>query len=332
MYHERIIIICLAVAVIAFFGGCSDSPTPVSPGDGTDVSPPAAIADAVLIFSEETGTALLEWTAPCDDSPTEGVSGYEIRYTYTQGYDPPDFWNRSTPVDDPPEPLEPGTSQHYTFDDLRRARDFYVGIRSVDEQGNWSANVDPVTIYIPGFSFAGRCVAVYTGTPLEGLEVTVATGPAVRYTTDANGEFVHQTDLGVGVTHVEILTGASEVLYHPLSQPFVLYDDSVHTFQMIPVEPVQVTWIPNMLSLLKLFVPKVLPSSQSGQDVAPQPSILAKWHRRPVPCYIPPFVNEHGLDYEMEAKRAAQRWMDRTGEPLFTFVDAPQDTGIVLTY
>ena len=44
---------------------------------------------------------------------------------------------------------------------------------------------------------------------------------------------------------------------------------------------------------------------------------------RPGPCDL------SGIDYEAAARDAVQQWMDRTGEPMFEFVDEPPDTGVV---
>jgi hypothetical protein len=51
-----------------------------------------------------------------------------------------------------------------------------------------------------------------------------------------------------------------------------------------------------------------------------------------VAVYAPPFTNSRGVDYEEQVKAAAARWMERTGEPLFEFVESPPDTGIIVTY
>jgi hypothetical protein len=52
----------------------------------------------------------------------------------------------------------------------------------------------------------------------------------------------------------------------------------------------------------------------------------------PVPCYIPPFVNGDGVDYELESRAAAQRWMDATGRQIFTFVDSEPESGVMVRY
>ncbi len=322
--------ICL-VAVLAFgSSGCSDSESPSSPPNQTaeDTNAPAAVTDIALDFSSETGEVHLEWTAPADDSPTEATTAYEIRYSFTRDYYPPDFWNLSIPVAEPPKPALPGTSEEFEFEVPLRARDLYLGIRSVDEAGNRSEPGELAHIYIPGYVFSGRCVDVFSKTPIAGLDVTVSIGVAHQFQTDADGEFTLELGLDGGVTHVEINTGAVSTPYHSLNQTFTLDADLAHTFYMIPVENVTPDWSPNLLSLFNDFVNffGIENGSMTGSTT------LAKWRKRPVDCYIPAYVNDQGIDYAAQAKLAAERWMDRTGESLFTFVDAPPDTGVIIVY
>jgi hypothetical protein len=340
--YRNVIITIVAMAVIAWVSGCSndDTPTNVKPVGNGDTRAPEEIADGILSYSPAAGTVRLEWTAPCDDDSTESVASYEIRYAVTRGYDPPQFWDLSTPVTDAPDPLEPGMRQHYTFTDVRRARDFYVGIRSVDESGNRSAAGDLAMVHIPGFSFEGRCIDVFSGEAIAGLEVTLTSDVTSGYTTDAEGRFAHEKELDTGVNFIDIRTGSASGAYHTLRQPLVLDRDSTHTFTMIPVRPVNANWAPNLLALFKIMsrtssAAAQLENASPGLAPAASPAystVLAKWHQRPVACYVPSFVNDHGVDYADQARSAAQRWMDRTGQPLFTFVDAPPDTGIILSY
>ncbi|MEJ2720166.1 MAG: hypothetical protein P8181_03370 [bacterium] len=331
MNRKWITIACAAALLAALTAGCSDEGPPT--GVGVDTTPPAPITDAVLSYSADTEAVRLEWSAPYDDAPGERIAAYDIRYTLTRGYEPSESWDLLTPVPDPPTPGEPGTRQGYTFENIKRARDLYVGIRGVDENGNRSARGDLASVHIPGFSFEGRCVDVFTGEPVQGFDVTLTSGTEHHCTTDADGRFEHDAELDNGVTYVDIQTGNAASVYHHLRQPFVLDGDSVHTFVMIPVVEVTANWIPNLLALTKYMSRTTSTvSAQNGPQTAPSPTILANWHTRPVPCYAPPFVNDVGVDYRLAAEAAAQRWMDRTGEPLFTFVDAPPDTGIVLTY
>jgi len=330
MSKTSIAVNLLILVFAATFTGCSDSDSPAGPR-GKDTTPPAPVADATLTAAADGAEIRLEWTAPCDDTPTEGVAGYEIRLAYTSGYDPEDFWETATPVSDPPIPSGPGMRDHYTITDPRRTRDLYVGIRSIDEGGNFSLPSGLATIHVPGYTFAANCIDVFTKLPVEGLGVTLSTGSAFHYVTDASGEITHDGELDGGVTHIEILTESSPSPYHALNQSFVLGGDSVHTFLMIPVETVNASWVPNLLALFKRMADIVSPVGVDA-GLSPVPQILAKWHHRPVAVYAPPFTNSQGVDYEEQVKLAAARWMERTGEPLFEFVESPPDTGIIVTY
>jgi len=344
--------------LLSLLVGCSGTESPDGTGPpGDDTSPPGAVTDLALAWSADDGEVSLYWTAPGDDSPSERVAGYEIRIEYTDGYVPADFWRTASTIVDPPAPAAPGLLQTYVIDDPRRARDLYVGIRVIDEAGNRSTALESAMVHVTGLAFGATCVDVFSGSPVEGLSATLSTGEAWTYTTDAAGGFSHQGELDGGVTHVEIRSGALAAAYHTVNQSFTLEDDSVHTFFMIPVETVGAAWAPNLLALFNRLV-NMLPyaagaAASSGTTenseptsktetvrtaaatlsaAAPAPRILARWRHRPVACYIPPFVNTNGVDYEAQAKLAATRWMEKTGEPLFVFVDSPPDTGIVLSY
>ena len=190
MYQVYHCIIWVAVIAVLVFTGCSDSESPTDMGPLTgDTTPPAAVSDAVLVLSNVTGEAVLEWTAPHDDSQDDRVARYEIHFSYTQGFDPPDFWDVSTPVPNPPDPGDPGDRERYSFETPRMARDLHVGIRSFDEAGNRSPSSNLTTVHVPGYTFSGRCEDVFSRAPLEGL----AAGPR----------------RGVPVGGLQLLAGAS---------------------------------------------------------------------------------------------------------------------------
>ncbi|MDH3216175.1 MAG: hypothetical protein OEN01_07780 [Candidatus Krumholzibacteria bacterium] len=320
------------ILVIAAMVSCSESRSPFTPKGGSpndtlppiepsDTIAPAAVTDASLDFSS-TGTEIVfRWSAPHDDAPTDKVDRYEIRFSYTRGSYPPAFWDLSTPVSDPPDPGEPGTVQSYIFDNLERGKDLYVGIRSYDDSDNRSQPSDLATAHIPGLDFLGRCVDVYTRVPIEGLGVRIASGPVFDVTTDVNGEF-SVDEVFPGAVSFDIVSGPSTIDYHRLSQLLVLDSDSTHVFVMIRVEPTTAPELngANLLSFLKQI---------TETDDRP---VLAKWRHYPVRCYIVPFVNSNGVDYELASKTAAQRWNARTGRPIFTLVDSAPDTGIVVIY
>jgi hypothetical protein len=321
--------------------GCSDDEGAGGTGPRLDdTSPPSPVTDLVAAYDPSAGAVILSWTAPADDSAAERVSAYEIRFEYTSGYAPADFWENAGVIADAPEPGSPGSTETCEILDPKRARDIYVGVLAIDEAGNRSAASEPEMIHVAGFAFGAWCLDVFTGLPVEGLGATVSTGESWSYTTDASGGFSHEGEIDDGFTHVEVRTGAAPFAYHAINETIVLAGDSVHTFYMIPVEPVEAAWAPNLLGLFNRLANTLPPGAAIGpgetkpplSPQAPQPRILAKWRRLPVACYVPPFVNPSGVDYELQAKLAATRWMERTGETLFEFVDTPPETGIVLVY
>jgi hypothetical protein len=322
----------LAVASIVLIASCSDD-SPFDPGNGgndtipgpnpTDTIAPSIVVDGSLRVLSTGDVAIFEWSAPHDNEAEQSVDHYEIRYAYTLGNPPPAFWDGlSTPVLDPPVPASPGSRQTYVFTGLDLGRELWVGIRSYDATGNHSPGSDLATAHVPGIEFSGRCIDALTHNPIEGLTVWLGSGTQFNLVTDENGEFM-MDDLLPGGSAVVIRTGSAASDYHRLSQVFYLTGDSTHTFAMVPF---QLTVAPQLGGMSMLEFVKTL------TETLPPNTVLAKWHNYPVPVYIPPFVNNHGVDYEALSKAAAQRWMDRSGTPLFTFVDSKPDTGIVLKF
>jgi hypothetical protein len=326
--------------VIAVFAGvlhgCSGDSSTGGGAPSADESPPSAVQNIGLSLTGDGQGVVVEWTAPSDDSLAERVSAYEIEVEYTDGFAPPEFWTTATRLADPPSPGAPGTAESYLIVEPRRARDLYLGIVAVDEAGNHSLPSGPFMIQVPGYRFSAVCVNAFTRSPVEGLEATVSTGKTFNYTTDSAGRIVHDGELDGGVTYLEVRMGSSSTPYHSMSQSFVLESDSVHTFLMIPVEPVNAEGVPNLLTLFNDLQETVTPAPSSDGDGlasgAAAPRVLTQWRHRPVKCYIPAFVNVNGVDYQDQARLATARWMDKTGEPLFELVDSPPDTGITVAY
>ncbi len=322
------LIIRLSALVVAVVLSCnSDAPTGPGGGNGGDddttvVRPdsiaPSQVTDPAVDFNRAIGIATFSWSAPHDDAADQPADRYEIRYAQTsRGVFPPAFWDLSIPVSNPPVPGAPGTPQQVEISGLTQFQDLWVGIRSYDAAGNRSPGSDLVSVRIPGPTFAGRCVDVYTENPIPGLPVQVG---GFNVTTDASGEFAVD-DLPPGGVTVTIADNPAPPDYHRMHQLFVMVRDTSHTFEVIPV---QATISPSLegITLLAFF--------KQMTFVNAAPFLLAKWKRTPVPTYIKPFVNANGLDYEAISRDGAQRWMDRTGQPLFDFVSQRPDTGIVV--
>jgi hypothetical protein len=320
-----------AVAIMLVLASCStDDPvtTGIDDDDGTpgpspsDTTPPVAVTDPEVSLAATGDTVLLTWTAPHDDTPDDPVHHYQIRFAFTRGFPPVAFWDLAPMVPNPPAPASPGSPQNYRFVYLEPGKDMWVGIASYDSAGNRSPGSDVVMVHVPGLELLGRCVDAFSGAPVAGLGVRVVSAHAQSFVTDATGTF-RAGDLVRGATSVQIETGSAADEYHRVSEILDMVDDLSHTSVMVPVRPTTTPALGGM-SLLRFF--KMLTGTVDA------PKILAKWHSYPVKVHIPPFVNGLGVDYEEVSKRAAQRWMDRTGKQLFTFVSAPPDTGIVVVY
>lgn len=323
----RWLLVVLAVSVI---GSCAED-TPLDTGKSggndtipdpnpTDTIPPAQITGLSITVSGDV--AVFRWIAPHDNEPGDSVAHYEIRFVYLTAGTPVAFWDLAQFVVSPPQPTTPGSPQSYAFSDAEKSKTLWVGIRCYDAEGNRSPNSDLVSIRIPGIAFAGRCVDVFTGDPIEGLAVQVIAGPPVNMVTDSNGEFGIQ-DISPGSVAASIEQGSAATSYHNVNQVLVVYSDTTHTFAMIPVQQTTATQLQGMSVLAFL---KQLTGTNST------PTLLAKWHNYPVPVYVPPFTNDNGVDYETITKSAVQRWMDRTGLALYRFVDSAPDTGVVVVY
>jgi hypothetical protein len=285
-----------------------------------DTTPPQAVTDAVLTLQDATREIRLAWTAPYDDSLSEAVTLYRIRYSLS--YTNMQNWELTIPVLSPPVPASPGSPQQCGgFDYVERGKNIYAALKSVDEAGNESALSNIASVHIPGFLLSGVCTDAVEKLPVSGLSVQLLAGIIINLETGADGSF-ERGDLPRDI-HLSVSTGSSAASYHTLFEPLRLVSDSALTIPMIEREPVLSG---EYLSLLNLF--KVL-TRTNGDGL---PTILRKWKRTPIRCYIPAFVNEHDIDYQALARQAAQRWMDATGWELFSFVDSPPDTGIVFEF
>jgi hypothetical protein len=327
MRRPYLLIRAAAVAAIVAVAGCSaDSPVEVEDDDSlpgpTDTIPPTVVIDPGLMLSTSGDTVHFAWTAPHDDTPDDRVHHYEIRFAFSRGFPPVAFWDVAPIVSNPPAPAAPGSLQNHRFTFLESGKDMWVGIASYDSAGNRSPESDLATVYVPGLELLGRCVDGFSGVPVAGLHVRVTSTHVQNFVTDAAGEF-RAVDLVAGATSVEVETGAAADVYHRMSETFFHRSDVSRAFVAVPARP---TLTPELggMSMLAFF--KMLTGTFDP------PRILAKWHTYPVRCYVPPYVNGAGVDYEEISKRAAQRWMDRSGRELFTFVNSPPDTGIVVVY
>jgi hypothetical protein len=303
-----------ALLLVVLASACSDgdAPTVVTPPGtgGSDPSGPSQVTDATLGYD---GDAVLAWTAPSDD---DGVASYDIRYSYSF----PLLWDVSLRVDDPPAPATPGESQSYRILDPLRGRDLYAAIRSVDEEGHLSKISSVAHARIPGYVVELDCRNAISGAPVAGLDVTVTARHVHAHVTDTQGRAV-QDDLTAGVVNVAVRPGASGIPYHYINDPFELDGNRTIHYAMIPYQPTERGVFD---SVLHLFM--------AAANLTSQHSVFKKWHRIPVPVYMPEYVNDNGVDYAQAGRQAAEHWEQRTGIDLWEFVDNPPDTGVVFVY
>ena len=285
----------------------------------TDTSAPLRAPDKItsvtLTYSAASDDVVLAWKAP-GDGRGAAVVRYEIRFSYSAPID----WDLALAVDDPPDPLPPGQAQQYTLALPERGRDLYAAIRSFDGDGNVSPTSELASTHIDGYQLSGRAVDGFTGLPLEGLAVTV-TGRAVHTTsTDAQGGF-GQSDLPRGVINVSLRSGTAVRDYHTIDCPIELDGDTSIDLVMIPYQAAE-------FSVFNTVLDVFLAASGTGTGNR----ILKKWSRFPIEVYTPPFVTDGGLDYAAFARQAGDSWNSHAGTEVFTWVESPPDTGVVLFY
>lgn len=304
-----------AIAVALAATSCSDDGT-VAPTDSTatgDLTAPTRVTDPAISWDAVGHAAVLTWTAPSDN---DRVASYDIRYSYSF----PLQWDLSLRVDDPPVPLEPGTPQSYAIVDPQGGREIYAAIRSVDPSGNASPTSAVAQLLVPGYKLDIQCVVATTSAPVEGLDVTISSRHVTQRVTDAAGR-TGEDDIAGGAVNVAIRPGASGVPYYHMDDPFNIDSDRSVLYKMIPYGPTEKGVYETTLKLFK-----------AAAGFTTQNTIFKKWYHVPVATYIPPLVNDNGLDYGAICRSAVERWEDRTGLDLWEFVDAPPDTGVTFTF
>jgi hypothetical protein len=99
------------------------------------------VAVTILSFawaaSSQAGSVTLTWTAPGEGSLKVCGAAYDLRSS-TQMITSQNFGQADSALG-MPFPATPGTSQHYTFDGLQSGVTYYFAIKTVDQEGNWSA-------------------------------------------------------------------------------------------------------------------------------------------------------------------------------------------------
>ncbi len=112
--------------------GNSSTLSNVASAEVVDDIAPSVIDD--LQATAGTADIVLQWTAPGDDGDTGTATSYEIRMhdqEITIGN-----WQQGTLLDDPPDPLEAGTTQQYTVFAPQQDQTWFFAIRATDDAGN----------------------------------------------------------------------------------------------------------------------------------------------------------------------------------------------------
>ncbi len=97
-----------------------------------DDTAPSAIAD--LQAAVDGSDITLQWTAPGDDADTGTAESYEIRMSTQQITE--SNWQDAETLDNPPDPLEAGTTQQYTVVSPEQDVTLYFAIKATDNGGN----------------------------------------------------------------------------------------------------------------------------------------------------------------------------------------------------
>ncbi len=272
------------------------------------------MTDLALAWDAAMHTVHLSWTAPRDDDRDDRVAAYQIRYSSSF---PLDWWTASL-VPDPPVPMTAGSSQTYALAADERGRELYVAMRCIDDAGLLSPVSSVVHVRVPGYAFEATALDI-AGAPIADLDVHLIERIAHDFVTGADGRIaiddLTETDIDLRIT-----TGAATTMYHTLRHVFLLDTDRAHTYSMIEYQP-----LINASPYENLF--QVLFDGFIALD-----TVLKKWQSLPVPWYAPAFVNGSGLDYYDAAARAAARWNQATGLPLFVAVGTAPVSGVTIAY
>ena len=259
------------------------------------------------------GSVFLSWTAPHDEGGSDNaVDRYEIRYSYSF----PMVWDDAISAIPPPDPAPAGESQSYQFEDPRRGRDLYAGVRSYDRNDNASSVSNIAHLYIPGITLEGRCVDAMSGNEIEGLEAQVTDRRVHTSATDARGRYRFD-DLAAGSAHINVRSGESDTQYHNYYRAVVLADDVSLEQIMVGHLPTELPAGVNVLALLTRAL-----------AINNYKTTLVKWRSFPLDVYVPAYVNATGVDYEDVCRRAVEHWNDRVGVVLFRLVAGQPDEGV----
>jgi len=116
-------------------GTLSDLPV-ITPTPTLVINPPASIANLQASPGCATGSVLLSWTAPGENSSAGTAASYLVRYASAPITDQAG-WDAGTPVNAGiPNPLQAGTQQSMTVNGLTPAVSYYFTVRAQNSASN----------------------------------------------------------------------------------------------------------------------------------------------------------------------------------------------------
>jgi hypothetical protein len=127
-------------------------PPDVNEQVAVDFTPPAAITD-LSATGVTSGTAMLTWTAPGDDSNQGTAFKYDLRYS-TQPISE-ESWQYATPAGSLPDPQVAGSPETATITGLNAGTTYYFAIKARDDswQESGLSNVVQSTTEIPNLTW-----------------------------------------------------------------------------------------------------------------------------------------------------------------------------------
>jgi len=100
-----------------------------------DVTPPARVT-SLQVVSTTASSVTLSWTAPGDDSLTDQASYYDIRYSTKALTE--DNWDDAIQAPNIEKPSAPWSTESFVVLGLEGDKRYYFGLKTADEEYNWS--------------------------------------------------------------------------------------------------------------------------------------------------------------------------------------------------
>lgn len=136
-FWRRLTALILVVCCCWILAACANKSTgdddPDIPDD--DITPPAAVTD-LHVIQVTTATALLQWTAPGDDSLTGVAFEYDLRGALDSITEA--TFGQAIRIDSAPPPIPAGLTQQCLIEELTPGMTYYFALKSRDDAGNWS--------------------------------------------------------------------------------------------------------------------------------------------------------------------------------------------------